>query len=675
MPFRRTFVCLALALAATLSVSAQSPNIVLVSLDTFRADRLAAWGAPPELAPNLNALAAKGACFTGCSAPAPETLPSHATLLTGAYPSLTGLHANGFGRLAAIPTLAEVLSARGYATCAVVASPVLNSRYGLSKGFAAYDDALGSASSRTANDVTDRALAKLRAPRKGPVFLWVHYFDAHFPYASPSSYAKRTKNAPYDSAVAFVDAELGRLLRNLPPDTVVAVVSDHGEALGDHGEPTHGVFLFQPTIQVVCLLQGPGVPAGKASKAPASLGDVARTLASLAGVPASSLKGEGVDLLSRLKGDGGARVLPLEAWLPFAEFRWMPLVGVTDGRFKWVRGKSDHLYDLSADPGESKDLAAQPPAEAAALRARIPELPKTAPSEGQVDPALLGLGYSPAPGGHFDPAVLPDPYDRVSVLQDVAQGRLERASGQFDRAIARLRSATDRDPGNPYAWFEYGETLRRDGKTADAVKALDRAVSIAPQLYEAWTAKGHALAAEKKSDEAGRCYEKAVALQPDYTPAVDALAAYYLDLNQPDKAVGLIERAVSTGIADSGTYLLRGRVHLVQKKSDEAAKDFEAALRLSLKPEETLKQEADFYVILDQVDQGERLYQEGIKRYPGYAPNYLTLGSYFLQLDRPDKALPYFKGALGCDLEPTTRQQVQEMVKELEAAQGTPRQP
>ena len=675
MPFRRTIFLLALAVFATSTLRAQTPNVVLISLDTFRADRLTPWGGPPDLAPNLDALAAKGSCFTSCFAPAPETLPSHATLLTGAYPSLTGLHNNGFGKLApAVPTLAEVLSAKGYATCAVIASQVLNSRYGLSRGFSGLRRRLGSAVSRTANEVTDRALAKLRAPRKEPASSSGSIISTRTsPTRPPRPSPEHTKDAPYDGAVAFVDAEVGRLLKNLPPDTVVAVVSDHGEALGDHGEPTHGVFLFQPTVRVVCLLQGPGVPAGKTSGSPTSLADVARTLAALAGVSPSALKGEGMDLLASPKGGPSPRVLPMEAWLPFSEFRWLPLFGVTDGRYKWVRGKTDHLYDLAADPGEAKDLVAQPPAEAVALKAKLPDLPKVAPSEGRVDPALLGLGYSPAPGGHFDPQNLPDPYDRVAILQDMAQGRLDRSAGQLDRAIARLKSATDRDPGNPYAWFEYGETLRRAGKTGEAVKALDRAVTIAPQLYEAWTAKGHALVSEKKNDEAGRCYEKALALQPDYIPAADALAAYYLDLNQPDKAVALIERAVSTGIADSGTYLLRGRIRLVQKRNDDATKDFEAALRLSLRPEETLKQEADTYVILNMVEAGEQLYQEGIKRYPSYAPNYLTLGSYFLQLDRPDKALPYFRGALGCDLDPETRRQIQGMVKELESAvEGTP---
>ncbi|OYW03688.1 MAG: hypothetical protein B7X11_03295, partial [Acidobacteria bacterium 37-65-4] len=483
------------------------------------------------------------------------------------------------------------------------------------RGFATYDDALGSAISRTAEEVTDRALARIRAPRKAPLFLWVHYFDTHFPYASPPAFSRRSASGPYDGAVSYLDSEVGRLLKSLPPNTVVAVVSDHGEALGDHGELTHGVFLFQSTIRVVCILQGPGVPSGKTCSAPTSLADVARTLAVLAGAPASALRGEGVDLLTLSKGGATpSRVFPLEAWIPFSQYRWHPLFGVTDGRYKWVRGRTDHLYDLSADPGESKDLAAVPPAGALALKAKLAPAPAAAPSEGQVDPALLGLGYAPAPGGRFEPSALPDPYDKAATLQDINQGKLERVGGQFDKGVARLKSATERDTGNPAAWFEYGETLRRAGKPAEAVSALERALTIAPEVYEAWTSKGHALVALNRNDEAARCYEKALSLQPDYTAALDALAAHYLDLNQPEKALPLIDRAISTGIADANTYLLRGQIRLVQHRNDAAAKSFEAAVRLSARPEKTLKEEADIYMEQQMDEAGQRLYIEGIRR-------------------------------------------------------------
>ncbi len=672
MPFRRMLLALALALAARTAAMAQSPNLVLISLDTVRADRLAPWGGSPDLAPNLNALAARGSAFASCFAPAPLTLPSHATMLTGVFPEVSGLRDNGFGTLApGVPTLAEVLAARGYTTAAVIAAPVLDDQYGLNRGFGSYDDDMGAAVYRPGNEVTDRAIARIRAPRKGPLFLFVHYFDAHFPYNWPPAFARHTKDADYDSAVAFVDSEVGRLMKALPPDTVVAVVSDHGEGLGDHGEPTHGVFLFQATVHVVCFLQGPGVPQGKKVSGPTSLCDVARTLAALAGAPASALEGDGVDLLALARGSAPPfRAFPLESWVPFSQYRWHPLFGVTDGRYKWVRGKVDRLYDLASDPGETKNLAAAPPPDAKALKGKLPAQPAAAPSQGKVDPALLGLGYAPAPGGSYDPASLPDPYDRAFVLQAITEARIERSDGDLGKAVARLKSAAEKDTGDPSVWFEYGETLRRAGRYTEAVAALERALTISPQVYQVWTSKGHALLALEKGEEAARAYEKAVALQPDFTPAVNALAAYYLDTGKSERALTLVERAIAAGTGDFNTYLLRGQLFLMGQRTGDAAKDFELAVRLSPHPEETLKEEADTYVAVKREAEGEALYVEGTRRFPAYAPNYLALGSLSLKRGHADEALAQFRKALGLKLDAPTRRQVEGLVRKLEAGAG-----
>ena len=361
----------------------------------------------------------------------------------------------------------------------------------------------------------------------------------------------------------------------------------------------------------------------------------------------------------------------MEAWPPFSQYRWHPLFGITDGRYKWVRGRADRLYDLSTDPGESKNLANAPPAAALVLKAKFSPPPAAAPSEGRVDPALLGLGYAPAPGGRFDPATLPDPYDgKAAILQDIAQARAERNSGRLDQAAARLKLDTERDAGDPFLWFEFGETLRRAGKSTEAASALGRAVAISPQFFQAWAAMGHALVAQRKNNEAARCYEKALALQPDFTLALNPLAACYFSQNEMDRANALLDRAVSSGIADSRTYLLRANLRLVHRRNEDAAKDFEVAVRLSAQPEKTLNEEADIYMEEQQAEAGQRLYLDGIRRYPTYAPNYLGMGSYFLQMDRPEQALPYFKKALDCDLDPRTRERVQDTIRKLDAAVG-----
>lgn len=659
-----------LTVAPALSAADKNPDVVVVSLDTFRADRLERWGGAKEVAPNLNTLAAKGTAFLDCFTEAPLTLPAHATLLTGDFTARTGLHDNGVGTLSKeVPTLASFFAARGYRTQAVVASAVLGSRFGLARGFQRYDDGLGPTGTRTAAEVTDRALAALRAAGEAPLFLWVHYYDTHEPYEAPEAYGARFPGRPYQAAAAYVDAEAGRLIKALRPGTLVAVVSDHGESLGEHGEPTHGSLLFQPTMHTVCFLAGPGVPRDASCTAPVCLADVAPTLVRLALGRDATYACDGVDLMALADSKEAApRALPLETWLPFDQFRWSPLLGITDGRYKWIRGPSDRLYDLEVDPGETKDLSQAPPARALALKGRLAVMPVTSPVEGEIDASLAGLGYLAAPQGSLAGHAWPDPQLMTPVLQLVGQGRLNRAMGSPEAAVRYFKQAVDKDPGNPTAWFEYGETLRRTGDQAGATSALDKALALAPRLPEAWTARGHIYVATSKPAEAARCYEKALALDPGSVSALNPLAAYYLDQNQPDRAIPLLSRAVGAGFADSGTYLLQGRVHLVQGKREEADKDFSAALQVTTNPARTLKEEADVFMVRSLFPDALRLYDEGMRRYPRYAPNFLTVATYFLQADKPEKALPLYRKALQCDLDGATRQHVEGIVKEAEGA-------
>jgi len=642
-------------------------DVVLVTLDTFRADRLAAWGAQASPAPLLDGLAARGTAFTACTAPAPLTLPSHGTLLTGAFPARTGLHDNGTGSLASgVKTLAEVLSAAGWRSEAVVASAVLEGRFGLSRGFSVYDDAVGPARARSAAEVTDRALSLLRQRGEKPLFLWVHYFDTHEPYTSPEAYAARFPGKPYDAAAAYVGAEVARLLDALPPETLVVVASDHGEALGDHGEPTHGVLLFEPTLRTVLIFAGPGVPVGRRDGRPCSLADVPPSVLGRLGLPApSGAFPDGVDLFGPA---APSRTLPLESWLPFDAFRWSPLLGVTDGRYKWVRSqKSDRLFDLQADPGESRDLSARPPAEALRLKAALPAFPRQAP-EARVSESLRGLGYAPVPAEAFPLRGLPDPHDRTEILLETARARLLRETGDLRGALQLLATLVQKDRENPSLAFEYGETLRRAGRADEALAVLDRALTLAPRMAEAYTARGHILASQERIPEAMAAYEQALRLSPRLIGALNALAAAHLDRNEPEKAFPLLERALSEGFADEETYLLEGRIHLIQGKEEAARSDFQAALRLSRDPAATLKREGDIYLMRNRPEEAVRIYREVLARYPAFAPAALTLGAVLLQADRPQEALEAFRRALKTHLDPAERSHVEQMVRDLESA-------
>ncbi len=655
----------AVLLLGTISIFAQRPDVVLVTLDTFRADRLAAFGGDPTLAPALNALAAKGRVQTDCFTLAPLTLPAHASMMTGCFPNRTGLRDNGIGRLSSgTATLAELFSAAGYRTQAVVASSVLASRYGLARGFDYYDDSIGPSHFRSGAQVTDRALEAVGAKDQRPLFLWVHYFDAHEPYAFPPAFSGRGRNE-YDHAVAYLDSEVARLLSALPKGTIVAVASDHGEALGEHGEETHGVLLYQPTVHALLMFSGPNVPAGMDSN-PCTLCDLAPTLTAIAGLRPFK-KCDGSDLLSAK--ELPPRRFPLETMLPFDIYRWLPLFGVTDGRYKWVRGAADHLYDLSADPGETKDLAKNAPPAAEALRAALPGI-ESANAPDSVDSSLRGLGYAPVPGGKFSVKNLPDPETRLEVLSMLRRAQKLRTAGDFEQAAQLYGQAVANDQSDPSARFDLGETQRRLGQFGLALKTLDEAINLAPKMEEAWSSKGLALVPLGKADEAAQCFRKALEIDPQSIEAVNSLSAYLLDKNLPLEAIPLLERAVASGTANSRTYILRGRVRLVQGKDEEAKKDFTSAMLYTADPPATLYDEANIYMILKKIPEGVALYQEGMARYPNYAPNYLTLASYLVQADAPDKALPLYKRALKCDLDAKTRKQVEEIVQEIQASES-----
>ena len=667
-------VLLILFLVASTWAAAGQPDVVLVSLDTFRADRLAAWGGSPDVTPSLNALAARGTIFTDTFTPAPITLAAHATLLTGCLPNRTGLHDNGMGTLAKdVPCLAELMGGAGYDTRAVVASAVLAAKYGLNRGFAVYDDGTGPDGFRPADQVTDAALSFLKNRSTKPLFLWVHYFDTHEPYASPEAFRTRF-HSPYDAAAAFVDSQVGRLLKALPPGAVVVVVADHGEALGEHGEPTHGVLLFQPTVHVPWVLAGPGIARGETRKEAAGLADVAPTLLTLLKVAGAPWRMDGAEALESASRQ---RLLPIETWLPYHSFRWSPLVGVTDGRFKWVRAAGrDRLYDLADDPGETRDLGASPPEAAASLRKALPSLAPAAEGGDRVDESLRGLGYAPVSAGPSAPAPAssPDPHGKTAVLQDLGRARLLRETGDLAGASLLYRKTADSDPGNPNAWFELGETLRRAGHPKEALAALDRGLALAPRMAAPLTSKGLALIAAERPADAAKAFEAALAVDPSFVSAIDTLAAYYLDQNLPDKAFPLLQRAFAAGTADHRTYLIQGRILLIQDKTKEAARDFLEALRLSPTPAQTLKETGDIYLMRNRVDDALQLYQDGIKAYPDFAPNYLTLGSAYLKLDKPEKALPLFRRALACPLDAATRNDVEQLVAELDGALS-PQQP
>ncbi|MFN7973254.1 MAG: sulfatase-like hydrolase/transferase [Acidobacteriota bacterium] len=449
------------ALAGT--AQAEQPNLLMVTIDTWRADAVSMENASYRT-PTLERLAARSIRFRHVLTSAPITLPSHCSLLSGLYPSHHGVHDNDFSALPEdVTTLAEMASARGYATAAVIGAFVLDRRFGVAQGYATYDDDLGSRTSpgiatkfpeRTADVVRARAVDALgRLPGNAPWHLWVHFYDAHHPYRShpglPDGYA---------GEVAFVDGELGKLLDALGkrPDarrTYVLVVGDHGEGLGDR-EAEHGTFLYEGTVRVTALLSGPGLPSGKVVEPWISIVDLLPTLASLLGLP--SPQGDGTDLSPRLAAgqDPERRALLVETHVPYDSFRYAPSYGIVAEPWKLIQsGKRVETFSTAA-PSDARE-APIPDADRAPMLEKVKAYAaseRTAAASAP-DPeslaALQSLGYVGLPSSSPSAATeYPAAIDHIETIAEIERAQELLHEGRGIEAIALLDGIGAREPGN-----------------------------------------------------------------------------------------------------------------------------------------------------------------------------------------------------------------------------------
>ncbi len=563
------------------------PNLVVVTLDTVRADRLGAYGNTAAATPRLDRLAREGALVERVQAVAPLTLPAHASLFTGLYPPAHGVRDNAdFILPPSVTTLAEVLAARGYRTAAVVGAAVLANTQGLAQGFASYDapgdaaaaqgavaargaDARSAAPAaatlrpiveRRAAEVTDRALAALDRLAPGPFFLWVHYFDAHAEYEPPEPYRTRFQRALYDGEIAYVDAQLGRLLdalaaKGLGGRTLVAVVADHGEGLGEHGESTHGVFLYETTLAVPLILRMPGrVAAGTRVAGPVSQVDLAPTLLELLGAPplgdvqgssfAAQLSG-GRPAAGAASAAGAAaaagrpgpapRPLYSETLYPERAYGWAPLFAMRLGAGKVIDAPRPELFDLSADPGEQKNLAAAQPsvlaerqAELARLRAAIGGADPAAesPADAERRAQLEALGYAGSGSGTRGArGTQLDPKDGIRFEMAIEAARLSLVAGRPAETIETLAPVLAADPGNAAALSLSGVALFATGRRDEGLVRLERAVAASGATFEYRLNYGAALYQAGRPSSAIEQFRAALALQPEAPDARYALAA------------------------------------------------------------------------------------------------------------------------------------------------------
>jgi arylsulfatase A-like enzyme/thioredoxin-like negative regulator of GroEL len=555
------------------AAAAVRPSILLITLDTTRADAIG-----PEAAgvatPAFNAIAARGRRFRQAYATVPETLPSHSSMMTGLYPAGHGVHENARYLAASVPVAAERLRQAGYRTAAFVSSFVLARRFGLARGFDLYDDTLGAANERTSRDTTDAALAELARGPDALRFLWVHYYDAHYPYAPPEPYRSRYAKNPYFGEIAAMDEQLGRLVqafeRQAKGPVAIAIVSDHGEGLGDHGESQHGDLLYQSTMHVPLVLVGPGVEAG-VSDTPVSTRRICHTLLDWAGVDgAHSLR----------PADDTAEVVLGEAMKPFLEYGWQPQVMAIVGRNKSILAGRIETYDLTRDPGETRSLELPP-----GMRKALEEYPVPSPDaarppadlDAEAKRRLASLGYV---GTTALPAVrqdAPRPADRMPLLATLEQASALFAAGRYAQSIPLLDSVLAADPYNLDAALRLAAAHSSVGHEQKAAELFQRAAAIAPKSQDVRTYLALHYARTNEWERAVPLLEQVVAESPDRLTAVEALAPLRarqgrqaMDAGHTTEAIAAFERARALQPGAFKNDLDLGVLYLAARRYEEA---------------------------------------------------------------------------------------------------------
>lgn len=629
------------------------PNILLVTLDTVRADRIGAYGYALAETPNLDGLAREGVRFADATSQAPLTGPAHAALLTGYYPGRFGIKNNAAQSLPdEATTLAEALEGEGYRTAAFIGAFVVDRAYGFGQGFDLFDSAFAGFRQRIkeqvqrpASEVVDPALEWLKVgPSASPFFAWVHLYDAHTPYAAPAPYDRTFADRPYDGEVAYVDAQIGRLISQLRSSgeldrTIVIVVGDHGEALGEHGEDDHGIFLYESVMRIPWIMRLPSDSSGENGSAPGSARglviseqvrsvDVMPTLLDLAGVRIPHGQ-DGESLIGVLRGI--PRPNPpasySESWYPQLHFGWSRLRALRSAEWKYIDAPRPELYDLRRDRAEGTNVVDERGSVAARMAAELEEIDKSFGARATVaapkpDPEtiarLRSLGYIGLAATGSGSARGPDPKDKILEFKefrtlltqagdDLALGRNDRAIARLERALRLNDQAYDAHVLLGSAWQQKGDLQRaldkfdaasllnsvgaaphllaadallKAGRLNEAMARADGAAVLEPQSGEVASMRGRIFEGSGRGPEALAAYQRAVDLNGSDTSARGRLAGVAMLLRRYDIAETQLRTLLALNYQPSRTHFALGNVAEARGNPDSAAEEYRRALAL-----------------------------------------------------------------------------------------------
>lgn len=616
-------------------------NVLLISMDTTRADHLSCYGFAKNTTPHIDAFAAEATLFKNNFATTPLTMPSHSSMLTGTIPPFHGVHTNYNYTLApSNVTLAEILKAHGYKTGAVVGTFVLDSKFGLDQGFDLYNDTFETTlnsigiNERGGGEASRLAMEWMETVRDERFFLFLHYYDPHQKYEPPEPFASRFDGDPYSGEIAYTDYSIGKVLKHLKrlgiyDSTLVIITGDHGEMLGEHNELTHSYYIYNAAVHVPLIIRLPDQKTGRTVNNITSLVDIVPTICSLLEIPPLP-RHKGMDLSPYLLRDnfsGPQRYVFSESMTP-AEFGANPLLGITAQDWRYLETTKPELYNLKDDPGETDNLF-----------------------ERETEKALF---FEKTLKRMVTDQLREDSEDSKTDLDEESIRRLESLGYLAGSSSTENLFTFDRSGEDPKDMFPFYKECSAV-KTLTLEENLDNAKAAGLQLVEKWPGKfkawntlGSICIKRKEYEEAVEHYRKSIRLRPDQSLERMTLARCLIELKQYDEALAQLEEAGRLNPKNANRYFLTGRILSLRGKTDQALKSFKKALRIRPDFPECYTEMAKTVSEQDRAKAGEYL-KKALEIAPGFVKAHINLGLLYRKQHRYQEALNHYLRALKAD--------------------------
>lgn len=625
-----------------------SCNVLLITIDTLRPDHLSCYGSSNKT-PNLDAIAGRGVLFQNAFTAVPLTFPAHTSILTGLYPVHTGIHNNGLEIFKQKELMiSDAFHKQGYRTGAVVSSYVLDRKFGLAETFDSYQDRIerspGITSNfeveRPADQTVDAAIATVEQSAGNKWFLWIHFYDPHTPYAPPSPLEG------YDGEIQYVDQQIGRLFEylkthNLDRNLIVAVLGDHGESLGEHGEATHGYFVYNSTLKIPLILSYPGSPSGKKVDNAVASVDVTPTLLALAGIQDTQTR-DGESLVPVLSGKPRLHEIYFESHYPEL-MGWNGLEGVLQSNWKLISTTRSELYDWQKDMDEKENLYSQKENISSRLKDLVQSLGKTAVAASKQTPdtetleKLKSLGYV-STTSIAAKETNADPKDKIGLWSEFEKSLQLKNGGQNEESLGVLKALVEREPQNSFFRLTLASNLRESGKPEAALEQLTLLVKNDPSNADAYHELGIAEKEQHNYVEAVRAEQAAIALQPDRSDFHSVMGLILIETAQYEQAKSEFAQVLKIDPNNATVWNNLGNALRETNQLDQAIEAYRKAIQLSPHYAYPLNGLATVLIRQNQTADAIPYLEKAIDLDPKFVEVYLNLGIAYQTLGENDKA-------------------------------------